>query len=287
MPELPEVQTVVNHLARQIKGKVFSDCQIKVAKMVGPKKFKVLIKNLKIRNVLRRATMIVIELAGGQYLIVHLKMTGQLVYVNRRGQAAGGGHPIKSADFAITRPNKFTRIILNFADGSRLLFHDIRKFGWLKLVDRVELAEISRRLGVEPLSKNFTLKKFQDILECRPNLKIKQLLLLQELIAGIGNIYADESLFMARINPGRQSRSLTSAEIRRLRSTIISKLKEAIALGGTSVNTFVSSSGRRGRFVEKLKVYQRSGQKCYRCKSILTKTVIGGRGTVYCSHCQK
>lgn len=286
MPELPEVQTVVSHLAREIKGKVFSDCQVKVSKMVNPK-FKGKIQKAKVKSVNRRAKMIVIKLSNNQYLLVHLKMTGQLVFVDRQGKAAGGGHPIKSSNFEITKPNKFTRIILKFKDGSRLLFHDVRKFGWMKIVNQSEYRRIINQFGIEPLSKEFTVKKFQEILKKRPNLKIKQFLMNQELIAGIGNIYADESLFDAKIKPLRQVKSLKPAEIKRIHQSIIKKLKEAIKSGGTSVSTFVSASGERGKFVEKLKVYKRAGKKCKRCQNVLKRVKIGGRGTVYCSKCQK
>ena len=286
MPELPEVQTVVNHLAKKIIGKVFFDCEVKVSKMVSSK-FKNKIKNLKIKTVTRRAKMIVIELIEDKYLMIHLKMTGQLVYVDKQGRSAGGGHPINSENFDIIKPNKFTRIILKFKDGSQLLFHDVRKFGWIRLVDKVEGDKIIRKFGAEPLSKEFTLVKFKEILKRRPNLKIKQFLMIQELIAGIGNIYADESLFNSHISPLRQVKSLKTVEIRSLHQSIIKKLRQAIKLGGTSVNTFVSSSGQRGRFAGKLKVYGRGGQKCVRCKSILKKIKIGGRGTVYCGKCQK
>ena len=286
MPELPEVQIIVNHLAKILPGKVFLDADIKSAKMASPG-FKKRIENLRIKTVQRRAKMIVMELSDNQYLLVHLKMTGQLVYVDKAGRAAGGGHPIKSEDFDIAKPNKFTHIILNFKDGSQLLFHDIRKFGWLKLVDKAEGDKVIRGYGVEPLAKDFTLKNFQEILNRRPNLKIKQLLMTQELIAGIGNIYADESLFKAKISPVKSVKSLKSGEIKKLHQSIIKKLKEAIEAGGTSVNTFISSSGQRGKFAEKLKVYQRGGQKCFYCQSILKKIKIGGRGTVYCEKCQK
>lgn len=286
MPELPEVQTIVNHLAKKIEGKVFLGAEVRVKKMVSPD-LKKKIKGLRIKTVMRRAKMIVMELSDNQYLLVHLKMTGQLVYVDKQGQVSGGGHPVKSEDYNLAKPNKFTRIILKFKDNSQLLFHDVRKFGWIKLVNKEEGDEVIRGYGVEPLSKDFTLENFQDILERRSNLKIKQLLMAQELIAGIGNIYADESLFEAKISPLRQAKTLKSEEVVRLHQSIIKKLKEAIKLGGTSINTFVHPNGERGKFVERLKVYQRGGQNCFRCQSILKKIKIGGRGTVYCDKCQK
>ena len=285
MPELPEVQTVVNHLAGNIIGKVFFDSEVKAPKMVS-RGFQQKLKGRKVIGVERRAKMIVINLSK-EYLLVHLKMTGQLVFVDKEGKATGGGHPITSEDFKIHEVGRFTHIILNFKDGSRLLFHDVRKFGWMKLASQAELEAISERHGVEPLSKDFSLKKFKEILGRRPNLKIKQLLLDQSLIAGIGNIYADESLFAAGIRPNRRSGILQDIEITKLHQAIIKNLKAAIKLGGTSVNTFVSSSGQRGKFVEKLQVYGRGGKRCFNCNSILQKIKLAGRGTVYCPKCQK
>ena len=286
MPELPEVQTVVNHLAGKIVGQVFSDVQILVPKMVS-KNFRAQIKNQKIIQIFRRGKMIIIKLAGGNYLLVHLKMTGQLIFIDSRGRASGGGHPINFGGFNARQPNKFTRLILKFKSGDKLLFHDIRKFGWMKIVNEQEYQKIISRYGVEPLTKDFNLPNFKNILSKRSKLKIKQLLLSQELIAGIGNIYADESLFASLIDPRRLAGSLKSGEIKNLRLKIIKILKQAIALGGTSVSTFLHPSGERGKFVEKLKVYKRGNLKCFICGNILSKIKLGGRGTVFCSNCQK
>jgi len=286
MPELPEVQTVVNHLARKIRGKVFGKAVIYAPKMVN-KDFAENLKNKKVQNVSRRGKMIIIDLAGDSALLVHLKMTGQLVFIDNKGKASGGGHPINSMNFDVHSPNRFTRIILNFKDKTHLLFHDIRKFGWMRVLPDEAVEKITAKYGVEPLSKEFTLKHLTALIRRRPNLKIKQFLLAQELIAGIGNIYADESLFAAKIKPMRQAKTLKSAEIKKLHQAIISKLKEAVKYGGTSVNTFVSATGQRGRFADMLKVYQRGGQKCGNCRTVLSKAKIGGRGTVYCARCQK
>lgn len=285
MPELPEVQTVVNHLAKKIVGKVFSAAEVRVKKMVN-KNFQVQIKNKKIKKVWRRGKMIVIELSNNKYLLIHLKMTGQLIYVDKQGKVSGGGHPINAKEFDLTKPNKFTRLILKFKDGNHLLFHDLRKFGWMKIVDQKQFLKVESQYGLEPLTKEFTLVKFQEILNQRPNLKIKQLLMMQELIAGIGNIYADESLFEAKIKPQRIVKSLKPGEIKKLHQAIIKKLKEAIKFGGTSVKTFIHPSGAKGTFVNKLKVYQRHGKPCLRCGTTLKKIKINGRGTVFCDQCQ-
>lgn len=286
MPELPEVQTVVNHLANKIIGKVFLAARVKAPKMVSPN-FAVQIKNARVSDVQRRGKMIIIKLADGRYLLSHLKMTGQMIYLDRSGKASGGGHPITFTGFDVTKPNQFTRIILDFKNGGQLLFHDIRKFGWLRIVNDDQYSQIVAKYGYEPLSKDFTLAKFKEILIKRPKLKIKQFLMEQGLIAGIGNIYADESLFDSGIHPLRPAAKLNHEEIKYLRQSIIKKLRQAIQLGGTSVNTFVSASGERGGFVKKLQVYQRGGQPCLRCGTVLQKFKLGGRGTVFCSNCQK
>lgn len=286
MPELPEVENVVKHLAKNISGKVFSDCQIKVSKMVN-KNFKKLLKSKIIKKVRRRGKMIIIELSDNKYLLIHLKMTGQLIYVSSKGQIAGGGHPINAKDFVLARSNKFTRIILRFNDGSQLFFHDMRKFGWMKIVKFDDLQKIENQYGIEPLSARFTFSKFKDLLQKKPNLKIKQFLMRQEIIAGIGNIYTDESLFEARVRPERRIKTLKEHEIKKLYQAIKKILKSAISHGGTSVNTFIQPTGERGRFIKKLKVYQRGGKPCVNCRNVLSKIKVGGRGTVFCPHCQK
>lgn len=310
MPELPEVQTVVNQLAAKLKGRIFESALVKAERMAS-KNFSRLIKGKKIKNILRVGKMIVMELAGnlpstnlvlglpraakkgksalaaGERLLTHLKMTGQLIFLNAKGKASGGGHPINFRNFNLAEPNKFTRLILNLKGGGQLLFHDIRKFGWMKIVTAEQYAKIAAAYGVDPLTPQFTLKNFSQIIARRPKMKIKQLLMSQDLIAGIGNIYADESLFAARIKPDRQAGSLQPSEIALLRQKIVAILKAAIKLGGTSVSTFLHSTGERGRFVEKLKVYGRGKKPCLVCGTVLTKTKLAGRGTVFCVHCQQ
>src|SRR3989344_3148161 len=177
MPELPEVETVASGLAGKITGKVFKAAEVRAGRMVS-KGFRKLIRNKKIKRVYRRAKLIVMELSSGESIVAHLKMTGQLIFVDRLGKAVGGGHPIKG--LALAEDNRFTRIILDFKGRGRLLFHDVRKFGWLKLVSREELDKIFAKHGVEPLSREFTLKKFRAVLQRRPGMRIKQLLMSQE-----------------------------------------------------------------------------------------------------------
>lgn len=213
-------------------------------------------------------------------------MTGQLIYCKKSGKiGAVGGHSIVAG--LKNLPNKFSRIIFTFFDGSHLFFNDLRKFGWLKIVDGGQLLAINKNYGIEPFTKDFTLKNFKKVLTKYPKRKIKQLLLDQNKIAGVGNIYADESCFCAKIKPTRAVGSLKEKEIKNLFSCISKIMKLSIKRGGTSMNNYVRADGQPGGFRPYLKVYGRGGQKCKICKSIIIKIKLNGRGTHYCPRCQK
>ena len=184
-------------------------------------------------------------------------------------------------------PNKFTHIIITFTDGSKLFYNDVRKFGWLKILNDQEVKQIGQDFGVEPLSREFTLEKFTEILATKKNWPVKKFLLDQSLIAGLGNIYADESCFLAHIRPARRVRTLKPAEIRKLHQSIVKVLKLAITKKGTTSNNFVQLDGSPGGFVRYLKVYGRTGERCRRCSGIIKKVKLVGRGTHYCANCQK
>jgi len=284
MPELPEVETIVRDLNKKLKNK-----KIISVKSSDKKVFQLSnsgVKNIlgkKIREVKRRAKMIIIDLAGS-YLIVHLKMTGQLVYENKNLLIAGG-HSIINEDKKL--PNKFTRVIFKFADKSTLYFNDVRRFGWIKQMSKNKFTEFNVRLGVEPLSADFTLKYFHEFLLHKSKTSIKQALLDQKYISGIGNIYADESLFMAQIKPARKVNSLSFAEIKKLYQAIPKILKYAIKHRGTSFNDYVDAQGEAGNFIKYLKVYGRGGEKCKICGGAIKKIKLGGRGTHWCDKCQK
>lgn len=190
-----------------------------------------------------------------------------------------GGHP--------EDPKKYTRASFDFTDGSKLFFNDLRKFGWLKLVNQIEAQKIFDAHGVEPLTKQFTLNVFHGILERYPKRKIKQLLLDQTLIAGLGNIYVDEACFRARILPTRVVRRLASNNIRKLHQAIIAVLKASIKMKGTSARNYRRANGERGGFVPHLNVYGRAGQPCKRCGTLIKKIKLNGRGTHFCPKCQK
>ncbi|MFA5076084.1 MAG: bifunctional DNA-formamidopyrimidine glycosylase/DNA-(apurinic or apyrimidinic site) lyase [Patescibacteria group bacterium] len=287
MPELPEVETIVRELNQKIKGKKIKTIEVHIAKMINLSVavFRKKIVGATIRNIRRRAKIIIIDLGKADFVIVHLKMTGQLIYQAKSGQLIVGGHSIVGG--LVDLPNRYTQIIWQFTDGSHLFYNDLRKFGWFKSVSSKQLAAIEQKYGIEPLSSEYNLKSFEQIIKCYPRKKIKQLLLDQELIAGIGNIYADESCWCAQIKPTRPAGSLKSVEIRKLFYCLPKILKLSINHGGTSANTYVRTDGRPGGFVPYLKVYGRAKQKCRRCGQPVQKIKLSGRGTHYCDQCQK
>lgn len=291
MPELPEVETIRRELLKEIKNKKISVVLVKLPKQVfvdgkkgDVKKFTSILKEAKIRNIGRRAKILKLELDNVFNLFIHLKMTGQLIYRNSKGEVSSrGGHPWPPPDVKV--PNKWTHIIFKFSDGSCLYFNDLRQFGYMKLVGGA-IAD-NEEFGPEPLDKSFTLNEFREILFKCSKRKIKQFLMDQAAIAGIGNIYSDEILFYAGVLPTRISGELKQKEIKRIYQGVRVILKKAIRARGTSVDTYRDASGRKGGFEKYLKVYGRKGKKCKRCETIIQRIIVGGRSSHFCEKCQK
>ncbi|MEO6834284.1 MAG: bifunctional DNA-formamidopyrimidine glycosylase/DNA-(apurinic or apyrimidinic site) lyase [Candidatus Tumulicola sp.] len=270
MPELPEVETIVRGLAETMVGKQIARADVRLAKIaVAPPgvAFGSALVGERIAGARRRGKYAIIELGSGRSLVTSLRMTGRLVV-----QAAA------DTDF----PG--THVVLWFSDGTRLSFADLRTFGRMRLVEPAEAWD--RELGIEPLSSGFTGEAFMGMLAGRTT-PIKALLLDQRRIAGIGNIYACEALWEARIRPSRPARALSKPAIRRLRDAIVAVLKRAIALRGTSVDDYVDAEGHRGGFQNVLSAYGRLGQPCVRCGAPIVRTVLGQRGTWWCRKCQR
>lgn len=288
MPELPEVETVKRGLARAIKGKTIVDFASDWHKMTNKpvKQYKKILKGLKILDVRRRSKMLIIDLAKDWHILVHLKMTGQLVYRDKK-HCLIGGHPIEKS--CETLPNKFTHAIFTFSDGSHLYFNDVRKFGWARLFTAKELehAIAKMKLGPEPLDKGFSVDYLISTMKRRPRSKIKQFIMDPSNLVGVGNIYSDEVLFYSRIRPNRLTARVTPKEARSIHDNIGKILKAAIKAQGTTFSNYVNSNGEAGAFTKQLKVYQRSGKKCYRCKGTVKSMKIGGRTSSYCPECQK
>lgn len=291
MPELPEVETIRQELLKKIKNKKISAVLVNLSKQVfvdgkkgDVKNFIRILKGAEIKNIGRRAKILKIELNNDFRLYIHLKMTGQLIYRNSTGEVSSrGGHPWPLPDVEV--PNKWTHVIFTFSDGSHLYFNDLRQFGYIKLVGGATADRDN--FGPEPLEKSFTLDVFKKILPKWPKRKIKQLLMDQSIIAGIGNIYSDEILFYSGVLPARAVFRLKEKEIKKIYQGIKLILKNAIKARGTSVDMYRDAAGRKGGFEKYLKVYNRKGKKCKKCGIIIIKIKIGGRSAHYCPKCQK
>ncbi len=286
MPELPEVETVRRGLAKLIIGKV-----VKAESHDTEKGFpntqqdvRAFLINAAITDVRRRAKVLIIDLSTDYSLIIHLKMTGQLVFVGE--ERFGAGHPNDSLINAL--PDTSTRVTLTFTDGSKLFFNDQRKFGWMRLIPTVEIPNIDfmRKVGPEPLEDSFTAKDFAERLNKRPRSNIKATLLDQTVIAGVGNIYADESLWGAKIHPQRLTGSLTNREIEQLYQEMRSVMNLAIEKGGSSNHTYINAEGKKGSYMDFARAFRREGLSCPRCGTTIEKMRVAGRGTHICPSCQ-
>lgn len=288
MPELPEVETVRRGLSRALPGKMIVDFESDWPKAHNRPvaEYRRRLKGKKIRSVDRRGRLLIFNLAQGARIMVHLKMTGQLVY-RGRGHCLVGGHPIEQSCAAL--PNKFTHAIFSFSDRSKLFFNDVRKFGWVKLYDQRELEQALRKmkLGPEPLGPEFSLQYFQAQIKSRPRSKVKVFIMDNKVVVGVGNIYSDEVCFFAKVRPNRPVGSLKEGEIKRLHEGIIRILTAAIKAQGTTFSNYVNSNGEAGAYTRKLQVYGRYGKKCLKCGGEVRRLKLGGRTSSFCPRCQK
>ncbi len=331
MPELPEVETIRRGLQKQIVGKTISKIIIKKPNLVkqSGQSFRKELVGKQLGKIDRVGKLLIFTVARSQnraddkqtdaditkrYLLIHLKMTGQLVYCDDKSFVAGGHANSKKEEEqfmngeskTFCKPGRFTHIIFDLKEQhrgktsmfSRLFFNDMRQFGILKVVNEEELKEIKNKYGIEPGRPNFTFQNFQKALKNRKT-NIKALLLNQAVISGLGNIYVDESLFASKIHPQRPANSLTINEQKRLFNAIKRIIKLAIKNNGTTFSDFIDSKGQKGNFKQKLKVYGRQNQPCLRCQSniearplcskqkvLIQKIKVAGRGTHFCEGCQ-
>ncbi len=286
MPELPEVETIKLDLYKLIVNRKIVAVEVSLLKQIkNPLKY--FLKNIvgvKIKQIKRRAKNLFLELDNGYFLVFHLKMTGQLIYRSKKGWLAGGGHSIRQDLKKL--PNKYSHVIFTFENGARLFFNDMRQFGWVKLVDKKELEQMFKKIGPEPLDKGLTADKFMALL-VKKKTAIKSLLMEQDFVAGVGNIYASEACFCAGIAPIRQANSLSPSEAKKLLLCLKKILRLAIEKKGTSVVDYVDAFGERGQMSRFLKVYGRVSQPCLKCGIPLKIMRQAQRTTVFCSHCQK
>lgn len=286
MPELPEVETVRRGLARLIIGKKISEQSHDTEKGFpnSTEDVSAFLIGATILTVRRRAKVLMIDLSTGYSLLIHLKMTGQLVFVGET--RFGAGHPNDSLIAEL--PDTSTRVTLSFTDGSKLFFNDQRKFGWMRLMPTIEIPNIDfmQKVGPEPLAKEFTKQQFMQRFARRGRTNIKAALLDQSVIAGVGNIYADESLWGAKLHPLRTVASLTEQEFNALYTELRAVMNMAIDKGGSSNHTYVNAEGKRGSYMDFARVFRREGLPCPRCTTIIEKTRVAGRGTHICPTCQ-
>jgi formamidopyrimidine-DNA glycosylase len=308
VPELPEVETIRRGLQTRIVGKRIASLTFDWPKSFQGEKSKV--EGATVRGIERRAKTIRIKLHDDYNLLFHLKMTGQLIWRSpnaisnfkfliskqnpkpknlnsQKSDQFAGGHP--DHDWHAELPNKHTRIVFIFDDGSRLFFNDLRKFGWCRVLTDKEIEAIHEKdYGVEPLEKGFTAEYLQQHAERIPNRNIKQFLMDQSIVAGVGNIYADESLYLARISPLRKVKDVSMKEWGLIQKCVIEVLEKGIKYGGTTDSDYVDAEGKKGGMQNHLNVYHRTDDLCpAECGGKIERIKVGGRGTHYCPKCQK
>jgi formamidopyrimidine-DNA glycosylase len=265
MPELPEVETIKRELEKSVLGKKITAIIInnpKVIKEPSIEKFKKGLIGAVIENILRKGKALIFVLSNSKFLLVHLRMTGQLVYPGKAAQA---------------------RVIFKLSDGKLLDFNDRRLLGELRLVDDWKNLQFFKTLG--PEIYDLTAEKFSQMLKDKKT-KIKPLLMDQTFICGVGNLYAVEALFRAKIYPERSSSTLSEKEKENLFKEIKDVLNEAIRFGGSSIDQYVQLAGKRGDYVKHHKVYGREKKPCLICKTPIKRIAMGGRGTYFCPKCQ-
>lgn len=288
MPELPEVETVRFQLLGSIKGKTIRKVEVFHEKTVAKNRdFKTILTGKTIDDIRRIGKLLIFSFKNfpDLFMLGHLKMTGQFFYLEKGKVKQGGGHSMSASDFA-KFPGRHTRVGITFVGGHKLYFNDMRLFGYLRLVNGKELIEIEKQFGPEPLALDFDDKLFYKAVR-KSSRSIKAILLDQKIIAGVGNIYADEALFEAGIRPTRKGKNISRKEAAALAYAAKRIMQKAIRLGGTTFQSFLDSEGKKGNFRNKLKVFDRTDRPCSRCKTPIKKIRVAGRGTHYCSKCQR
>ncbi len=284
MPELPEVETVRRDLADVLPGRTITGIQVFDPKLTAFARVAESLVGQDFVEPQRRGKFLLLPFAAEtRLLVIHLRMTGQMIY--RRGEHIfASGHPARIDPQHL--PDRHTRVQFTLDDGGELFFNDQRRFGTVLLLTPAAVETMLARFGIEPGHPGWTQQYFDGLVKNRTT-SIKALLLNQNLIFGLGNIYADEVCFRSGVLPMRPAGKLTKAERERIFQNCSAVLAEAIECRGTSIRDFVDGSGRPGGFAEKLRVYQRQGQECLVCATPISKVKAAGRGTHYCSRCQK
>jgi formamidopyrimidine-DNA glycosylase len=312
MPELPEVETTTRGLRKKVKGLIIKDVWTDLStkdkrqkeSVANPKffnTFKKEVLNKKILSIERRAKNILINLSEGKTILVHMKMTGHLLYgqysfipspkpdlknSKRSGFVSGSWLPVK--DTALKDPyNRFVHFVFTFDNGKNLAFSDARKFGKITLLDTKTMnnSKHLKDIGPEPLDKDLTLQNFKNRLKMKPSGKVKIVLIDQSVIAGIGNIYSDEILWRAGIHPERKIKKIKDFEFEKIFFVMKEILKKGIDFGGDSMSDYRDINGEKGKFQLHHEAYRRTGEKCRKrgCKGIILRKIINGRSAHFCS----
>lgn len=281
MPELPEVETIKLGLQKYLVGHKIERVEIKLPKIItGDIKD---VEGAKITAVRRFGKGLVIDLSNKYSLAIHIKLTGQLIY---RGPHLKGKITL-SKKVGDSLPSSRTHVIFELDKKGFLYYNDIRQFGWIKIIESGKLKDENyfKTLGPEPF-KDLTLPIFKKLISAS-NMPIKPLIMDQKRIAGIGNIYANDGLWDAKINPQRRAGTLTQAEIKKLYDSLLKVLRAGCKYKGASELNFVNAKGEEGEYQEHSLVYGRKGKKCKRCGGEIKKIYFAGRGTFYCPACQR
>lgn len=288
MPELPEVETLKLGLQKYLVGHKIEAVEVRIPKIFfGDKKD---ILGAKIIGLKRIGKGLIIELDNNFVLTVHLKMTGQLVYRDQKTQ----NFALSAKVGGTILPSKWTHVIFTLNNGAFLYYNDLRRFGWVKVVSKDELPKVPffKDMGPEPkvgpdlAGKELTFAYFKEMVN-QTNQPIKLILIDQKRIGGIGNIYANDALFKAGIDPRRKGKSLADEEIKALYDAIFAVLKKSLEYGGSSDENYVNALGQEGNYQNHTLIYGKEGEKCHLCPGIIQKIMLGGRGTYFCASCQR
>jgi formamidopyrimidine-DNA glycosylase len=287
VPELPEVETIRCGLAATVIGRRVDAVDVLCQGSLSPRDATIAdVVGRRVTGIGRRGKLLIVDLADGMHMLVHPMMTGQLVLVEDGRTLFAGGHPSRS--MLEPMPNPTTRVVFRLDGGRTLFFNDQRKFGRIRLVDDAELAAdpFLARLGPEPLDGGFTLAGFRKQLARHARAPVKAVLLDQTVVAGIGNIYADESLHLAGVHPRRPAGSLIPDESRRLHDAVRTTLASAVESGGTSFADYVNAARGQEGYLARARVFRREGLPCPACGTTIKRIRVAGRGTNVCPRCQ-
>lgn len=282
MPELPEVETISKQLDEVLRGRKIISIEVRREKSFSGNKSDLIGKT--IEGMERRSKMMAITFRGfPKLLIIHLKMTGQLIYLSGNHRVVGG-HP--TPDWVNELPSKHTRVIIDLDNRAKLFFNDLRVFGWVRIFSKESWEKLIGRLPPDVTSREFTLEYFAKILG-KSGRAVKLVLMDQDKFGGVGNIYANDALYKAKIDPRKKAKELSGKEAEELYEAVKDVIETGIKYGGASIDKYVNAAGTGGKYQEHFLVYRRDGEKCKRDGETIRKIKIGTRGTYFCPGCQK